>query len=139
MEDAVQLRMVNARFYEAFERGDLEGLDDIWAHDEQVMCVHPGWEAITGWGAIRQSWERIFAGGVGMKFSLRNVTARVVGPVGIVMLTEEIVLVEQSVSQTVQAAATNVFTRVDGEWKLIVHHGSPVMAAKEDDADFRYN
>jgi hypothetical protein len=26
-------------------------------------------------------------------------------------------------------AATNMFVRTDGSWKLVVHHGSPVMSS----------
>ena len=28
-------------FYEALERGDLEGMMAVWSEDEDIVCVHP--------------------------------------------------------------------------------------------------
>ena len=30
-----------AAFYEALERADLEAMMEVWAEDEEIVCVHP--------------------------------------------------------------------------------------------------
>ena len=56
-------------FYDAIERGDLDLLMQIWAEDEEIVCVHPGGPRLTGYATIRDTWRRIFEGGV--KFRIR--------------------------------------------------------------------
>ncbi len=55
-----EVREANARFYRALNDLDLSGMDRVWAHESFVRCVHPGWELIVGWEAVRASWEGIF-------------------------------------------------------------------------------
>ena len=50
----------NVEFYDAFERLSIDMMDNVWKHDENVICVHPGWELLVGWLAIRESWIMIF-------------------------------------------------------------------------------
>ena len=49
----------NASFYEPFQKLSLEGMEKAWKH-EDTICVHPGWELVIGWIAIRDSWLQIF-------------------------------------------------------------------------------
>lgn len=138
--DTLELLLIqNARFYEAFEQADLDAMTAVWSHDAQVRCIHPGWGAATGWESVRKSWESIFSGGTTLRFSLRNVDARVCGTVGVVSLLEEIVLAGEVVQQSIQAAATNLFAFEAGEWRMIVHHSSPVMTVEEGDLGYRFN
>ena len=37
------LRQANDAFYAAFSSLDIERMSDVWAHDPEVKCVHPGW------------------------------------------------------------------------------------------------
>ena len=133
------LLLSNAKFYEAFETADIEALDELWSHGLTTMCIHPGWESLKGWDAIRKSWVSIFANGETMKFSLRNVSAEVYGSVGVVSLVEEITFGGQGASQVVSANATNLFELQHGSWKIICHHASPIVAVASDDLKFRYN
>ena len=52
-------------FYEALERGDLEGMMAVWAEDEEIVCVHPGGPRLSGQDQVRESWAQIFSGGAG--------------------------------------------------------------------------
>ena len=53
---------VEAAFYEALQRGDLDALMALWADDDEVVCVHPGGGGrLVGPAAIRASFEAIFA------------------------------------------------------------------------------
>ncbi len=49
-------------FYEALERGDLDAMMAVWAEDEEIVCVHPAGERLTGQDQVRASWTKIFSG-----------------------------------------------------------------------------
>ena len=42
-------------FYDAIERADLEAMMAIWADDEEVACIHPAGQRLTGLAAVRES------------------------------------------------------------------------------------
>ena len=48
----VALREANRRYYAAFESLDITQMDEIWAHDDWVQCVHPGWDLLLGWAEV---------------------------------------------------------------------------------------
>jgi len=52
----------NESFYQAFNRGDLNLMKSVWAQNDSVACIHPGWEVLRGFDVIIQSWEKIFVG-----------------------------------------------------------------------------
>ncbi len=116
-------------------------MEAVWSMTGDVKCIHPGWLVIEGWDAVRESWEKIFAADADLKVSLRNVSATVIGRLGVVTLVEELTYSTEASSRTGSIMATNIFRNVNGEWKMIHHHGSPLMVAEEDDVDqnFRYN
>ena len=68
-ETLAQVRHANERFYRAFEALDIDLMDAVWLHTERAKCVHPGWELLSGWEAVRKSWAAIFA-------SRRNLSTR---------------------------------------------------------------
>ena len=52
---------VETAFYEAIARADLVALMSVWADDEEIVCIHPTGQRLTGAEAIRNSWRGIFA------------------------------------------------------------------------------
>ena len=114
----------NQAFYDAHERRDLAAMGAVWEHDDRTVCVHPGWPILRTWLVIEESWRRIFAGPGRSQFILTNEAVAVDGDLAWVTLEEN--LVDGGATGTV--AATNVFHRADGEWRLVVHHGSPLLA-----------
>lgn len=115
----------NAAFYAAFEARDLDAMSELWLHEDHVACTHPGWATLQGWPAVAASWFALFQGPAAMQFILTNVAGHVVGDVGWVTCDEN--LLAGSQAQTV--AATNVFVRRDGAWRLVLHHGSGIVGA----------
>ena len=73
----------NHRFYEAFEAGDLDAMSDVWAHDDTVLCTHPGWSTLHGWAAVSASWFTLFHNDQTLQFIVTNERARVNGDVAI--------------------------------------------------------
>ena len=46
-------------FYEALEQADSVRLMQIWADDEEVVCIHPGGLRIVGHSAVQESWQQV--------------------------------------------------------------------------------
>jgi len=127
VSDDAEVVEANARFYRAFEALDIAEMDRVWAHGEHVKCVHPGWPLLTGWEAVRESWETIFTNTEEMRFTLSNVSAVVGGEQAWVTCTENI-LSEVAGRVTVTAIlATNLFERDGGGWRLVHHHASHIL------------
>ncbi len=121
----------NARFYLAFEALDLAAMDAVWAHDERVKCVHPGWPLLTGWDAVRESWHAIFENTEEMRFTIGDLRVAVYGDVGWVTCTENILSDVRGRVGVTAILATNLFTREGGGWRMILHHASHVLAQGE--------
>ena len=60
--DIEAVRAANRRYYDAFEARDLDAMSDVWHHDDDVVCTHPGWKTLHGWGAVAGSWFALFGG-----------------------------------------------------------------------------
>ncbi len=123
--DAV--RAANARFYAAFESLDLAAMDPVWAHGEHVACIHPGWPRLSGWKAVRESWDAIFQSAVEMRFTITDVQVEVREGLAWVVCTENILSEARGGLAVTAILATNVFERRGEEWLLIHHHASHVL------------
>jgi ketosteroid isomerase-like protein len=122
-----EVTRANEDFYSAFESLDISRMDAIWAHQEYVTCIHPGWSIRVGWPLVRDSWVVIFNNVFSMGFSLTELQVQVAGDVAWVICTENITSRHGDNTQNSQVIATNLFERLDEGWKIIHHHGSPLM------------
>ena len=117
-------------FYEALERCDLEGMMAVWAEDEEIVCVHPVGERLSGQEQVRESWARIFAAGPRARLSVSNQVA-----ISAMMLAvhsvHENFAVEGDPRPVTPILATNVYLRTAAGWRMIVHHASPAPAQAE--------
>ena len=131
-DDAAEVEEVNARFYRAFESLEISEMDQVWSHSADVRCIHPGWCLLSGWDAVRQSWDAIFKSSREMRFSIADVDVHVDRDLAWVTCTENI-LSEQGGRVGVTAIlATNLFARVDDAWLLVHHHASHVLTRPSD-------
>ena len=87
-----------------------------------------GWPILRGWDVVIESWRRIFSGPGRTQFILTNIEASVDGDTAWVTLEENLVDTG-ALGAAGAVAATNIFTRIDGGWLLVAHHGSPIVAA----------
>ena len=118
------LTAANEHFYRAFEALDVALMDAVWMHAEYVKCVHPGWPLITGWDAVRESWATIFENTAEMRFTIGDVQARVIGTLGWVTCTENILQSLRGRISVTSVLATNLFERTPDGWRMILHHAS---------------
>lgn len=120
-------------FYDAMQRGDLEGMLALWVDDEDAVCVHPSGARLVGLRAIRASFEEIFAqGGV----DVRPTEARVhLGAmIAVHNLVEKIVVSGRMGTEIVECVATNVYLKDASGWRIVVHHSSPAGESAEPEA-----
>ena len=129
MTEAVDVDAViaaNRAFYDAFEERDIDAMSDLWEHGDDVVCTHPGWRPLHGWGAVAGSWVALFGSGSQIQFILTDERVHGAGDMAWVSVEEN--LIGDGLGGTI--AALNVFRRQDGQWRLVAHHGSPVAPTR---------
>ena len=125
--DHRRVRDLNTAFYASHEAQDFDAMAALWSHGNDVVCIHPGWPILRGWKAVGESWRRIFAGPAENQFIVTNEQLNIGQGVAWMTLDENLM----SASGTGTIAATNVFLKIQGEWKVVHHHGSPVAAQRK--------
>jgi hypothetical protein len=96
----------------------------LWARRTPVSCIHPGWPPVHGRDKVMSTWDGILE--QPPKPAVRPVreVAHVVGDVGTVVCYEAI--------GTIILAATNIFVREDGAWRMIHHQAGLTERAPKD-------
>lgn len=122
-----EVTKANEAFYDAFESLDVVKMDRVWAQQDYVTCIHPGWTLRSGWPQVRDSWVLIFNNTFSMEFELSDLQIQVAGDVAWVICVENITSRQGETLQETRVLATNLYERMGDEWKMIHHHGSPIM------------
>ncbi len=117
----------NLGFYRAFESLDTGQMEAVWAQDDAVKCIHPGWALIQGPEAVMQSWEQIFNAATMMQFTVTGIDVTVEGEWAYVACTENLTSVIGGRVTEAKVQATNIYRKRAGRWRMVHHHGSPVM------------
>jgi ketosteroid isomerase-like protein len=113
----------NQAFYRAFARRDAAEMDLLWAHHHPVACVHPGWDVLDGRADVMESWEAILDSENSPEVEVSLAQAHVLGEVAFVTCHE--------VVEGGRLAATNVFVRELGRWRVVHHQASPIAPGQE--------
>jgi uncharacterized protein (TIGR02246 family) len=116
---------VEAQFYEALQRADIERLMAVWADDDDIVCVHPGGGSFIGPAAIRASFEGVFGNGGGIPVVPEQVHRLQHLGSAVHHLVERISVTAQQGTQTAWVVATNVYAKTVHGWRLLAHHASP--------------
>ncbi len=135
MDDRALIAETNRNFYRALTSRDMRVMDQVWLHADWVGCVHPGWSLLVGWKAIRQSWVEILSRDQHMQIMPSRVTIHIEKDLAWVTCTENITVHDEGRWQYSLAQATNLFQRVNDDWKMIHHHASPMPTHGTRDAD----
>jgi ketosteroid isomerase-like protein len=125
-EIIVQVQKLNTEFYHAFENLSIERMEGLWKHEDNIVCIHPGWDLFTGWLAIRESWITIFRNTEMIKFIITNTKVRVFDNIAVVVCLENIETLLNGEIVRLGVIATNMFEQMENQWLLIHHHGSSV-------------
>jgi hypothetical protein len=115
--DRDAILFANEAFYRAFADRDPAAMEDLWAKDAPVVCVHPGWGPLTDRETILASWRAILTG--------RNAPdIRCRGPQVFQHRDTAIVICYEMIGAGF-LVATNVFVRQKGRWKMVHHQAGP--------------
>ena len=125
MSDETDILAANSAYYHAFATTDFAAMSRVWA-DDYVSCVHPGWPVLIGRQSILESYRQILDNPHQDRIEQRNETVMVNGD-------EARVLCVEFVAGTA-LAATNLFRRVAGAWRMTHHQASPIAALVEESA-----
>ncbi|MDR6535720.1 nuclear transport factor 2 family protein [Variovorax soli] len=125
---------VEAAFYEALQRGDIDALMACWADEDEVFCVHPGGPRLVGSSAIRAAFEQMFANGAihATPAHVRRVES-LASAVHNVLERIEVLTAEGPRHAFV--LATNVYHKTALGWRMVAHHASPGMVHAPDAPD----
>jgi ketosteroid isomerase-like protein len=124
--DEAAVLAANDLFYRAFAARDLRALDRLWARRADVVCIHPGWQAVRGREAVMKSWRDILSNPGSPAIACVRPTAYLLGDAAFVVCTERL--------PGGELVATNIFTREDGEWRMVQHHaGDVAVPSREPD------
>ena len=123
MSTEADILAANAAYYDAFSAADFAAMRRIWA-EHDTTCVHPGWPALIGRPAILESYRQILSNPEQDRIEPRNATVIIAGEEARVLCVEFV--------GGAALAATNMFRRVDGEWRMTHHQASPIAALVEE-------
>lgn len=123
VDSRLAVEEANRKFYKAFGSGKIQEMAEIWGEGEHVSVVHPAANTIAGREQVLASWQQILRGvrPGAFKITLEDLRVMAFDDVGYVTCTE----ILDNDDSTGRIAATNVFERQRGQWKITLHHGSP--------------
>jgi len=107
----------NRAFYRAFRDRDMGAMERLWAEAVGLVCIHPGWEALTRRAEILDSWRGILESPNAPQIHCEEASVRFLGDAAIVLCIEMI--------DGRALVATNVFVREKGSWRMALHQATP--------------
>jgi ketosteroid isomerase-like protein len=122
-----------AAFYEALERGDIDAMMEVWADDEEVICIHPGGPRLAGYEAVLKSWAQIFASGQRLRIQTSHEVV-ISGMMLTVHSVHENIAAQGEQRPSTPVVATNAYLRTADGWRMVVHHASPAPAVQQSSA-----
>ena len=115
---------IEAAFYEALQNADIDKLMACWADEDEIVCIHPGGPRVIGAGAIRATFEAMFANGTIRAWPERvRKTESLASAVH--NLLERVEVPSDDGPRNAWVVATNVYLKTAQGWRMVAHHASP--------------
>lgn len=111
----------NEAFYEAFIGNDFTAMESLWANDDDIVVIHPGWPPLHGRRAVLDSWQRLLSGEGINSMHCSEARAYLGDTMAFVVCNENF--------PEGDLVATNIFTLEEDGWKLVHHHAGPNPSA----------
>jgi len=125
---------VEAAFYEALQRCDVEALMDCWADEDEIFCVHPGGPRLVGADAIRAAFENMFGNGGAIHATPARVRKVESLASAVHNVLERIDVLTTEGRKHAFVLATNVYHKTAQGWRMVAHHASPGSAQEPGDS-----
>ncbi len=127
MSERDAVLFANEAFYQAFADHDMAAMEEVWAHQTAVVCIHPGWPPVEGRDDVMETWAAILSNASAPTIRCRAAEAYLHGEMAFVVCFEEI--------EGQYLIATNVFVREGGPWRMVHHQAGPTSGEPPDDED----
>lgn len=114
--NAAAVLFANETFYHAFSQRDFATMERLWARDAPVLCIHPGWPALTEHAAIIESWRRILQNPATGPVVPHHARAFLYDAFATVVCYEQV--------ESTLLVANNTFLVESGEIRIFHHHSS---------------
>lgn len=114
---------IEQSFYEALHNADIEQLMACWAEEDDIVCVHPGGPRLIGQGAIRATFEGMFANG-SVQAHPERVRKIVSLASAVHHLVERVEVITPQGAKQAFVLATNVYHKTPQGWRMVAHHAS---------------
>jgi ketosteroid isomerase-like protein len=120
---------VEAAFYRALQKGDIDRLMACWADEDDIICIHPGGPRVIGAAAIRATFESMFSSGSIRAWPERARKTQAAASAVHNVLERVEVLGPRGPTQA-WVIATNVYHKTAQGWRMVAHHASPGTASE---------
>ena len=101
----------------------------LWDKGEDVVCVHPGGDAISGAAAISESWRSILEDEGNFDISHQLIARREESGLAVHMGIERI----RADDRTALLTVTNAYRLTPDGWKIVLHHAAPIHTVAASD------
>ncbi len=115
---------IEQNFYEALHNADIEQLMGCWAEEDEIVCVHPGGPRLIGSGAIRATFEAMFANDSVQAHPERIHKIESLA-CAVHHLVERVELMTPQGVKNAYVIVTNVYQKMPQGWRMVAHHASP--------------
>ena len=135
MKNEDSIIAANEGFYKAFNARDLDAMKNVWDSHEKVTCIHPGWVPLNGLESIIDSWEGIFKNSGNMDIQITDISVTASEGLAWVSCVEKLYTIATHGVLASKVFSTNLFQLNEGNWKMIMHHASPLPSSPESEED----
>lgn len=120
------VRAANDQFYAALNAmftGEFAPMEAIWAHRDDITQMGPFGGRMTGWEKVGAEFKKVAEMKLGGRVVCMDLAVRVEGAMGYAVCVEQGEnMVANGKPVAVSHRATNIFQRINGQWKLVHHH-----------------
>ncbi len=111
--------------------GDSQPFLELWAHTSEVtlMAAVSGYQ--SGFDAVESLLTQVAKGLNWHTFRAENLATRVVGDFAFTAELERMTRTVDGQEEAMTIRATQIYSRVDGHWKVIHRHGDVLTAYEE--------
>ncbi|AYG69097.1 MULTISPECIES: nuclear transport factor 2 family protein [unclassified Rhizobium] len=111
-------------FYRAFNAGDLDALAANWVDGDKPSMDNPIGGIRRGWPSIRDGYQRLFTGKAKVRVAFHDFTSQGGADWHLFVGREKGSCVTADGSIELRIRTTRWFTKIDGVWRQLHHHGS---------------
>jgi hypothetical protein len=122
MDDSDAVLAANLEFYRAFTTRDIAAMDELWARQAPVACIHPGWPPLTDRETVMESWRGILGNSDSPRIVCYDERVFLYGETALVICEEEL--------DGGTLVASNWFVRENGVWRMAHHQASQLVARR---------